>query len=154
MSEAKALTTAGGLPLYDFDPDTDPTKPACTNTLMVAPNMACTTVWLPLLKSNSDSLTVDGLSCTLAVTENVNGQQVTCNGHLLYSYTKDQILIATGNNKGNGTWHVATLDNLTTKPNMQSTTPQTPTSNPEAPATSTPKAKGDPKGAPSQINVS
>ncbi len=116
VSEEKALTTAGGLPLYDFDPDTDPTKPVCTKTLMVAPNMPCTAVWLPLLGSKGASLTVDGISCKLKVTQNVNGQQITCNSHLLYTYTKDQILIATGNNAGNGKWHVATPDMLTGQP--------------------------------------
>lgn len=156
VSEEKALTTTGGLPLYDFDPDTDPTKPVCTRTLMVASNMACTAVWLPLVGSDGTSLTVDGVSCKLTVTQNENGQQVTCNGHLLYTYAKDQVLIATGNNGGGGKWHVATPDLLAAKPaapsdsSVPSTKPQV-TSTPQM--TSTPQVTSTPAGAPSQIKI-
>jgi predicted lipoprotein with Yx(FWY)xxD motif len=155
VSEEKALTTAGGLPLYDFDPDTDPTKPVCTKTLMVASNMACTAVWLPLVGSDGTSLTVDGVSCKLTVTQNENGQQVTCNGHLLYTYAKDPVLIATGNNNGGGKWHVATPDLLAAKPAAQSESPAPSTpqpSNTPQPA-STPQPTGTPAGAPSKINI-
>ena len=125
---------------------------------MVASNVACTAVWLPVVGSDGTSLTVDGVSCKLTVTQNENGQQVTCNGHLLYTYAKDPVLIATGNNKGGGKWHVATPDILATaaKPaapsgsSMPNTLPTT-TTTPKA--AMTPQATSTPAGAPSQIKI-
>lgn len=120
--------------------------------------MTCTALWPPLTKSDGTSLTVDGVSCKLTVTQNENGQQVTCNGHLLYTYAKDPVLIATGDNRGSGKWHVATPDLLTTaaKPAAPSgsSMPNTLPTTTATPQTSiTPQATGTPAGAPSKINI-
>jgi len=104
-TEEQILTTAQGFPLYYYDTDKDAKKPACNK----ATNQACTTAWPPLLQSNGESLTVAELPVKLVVVQNANGQQITYQGHPLYTYTQDKMpLIALGDKLGGGTWHVAT----------------------------------------------
>jgi len=107
-TEQQALTTPKGSPLYYYDPDADPKKPICLKTLILATSVTCTAEWPPLLQPDGSSLTVTGLSKKLAVTKNDNGLQITFNGHLLYTYIKDQMpLIAIGDGGKSGPWHIA-----------------------------------------------
>jgi predicted lipoprotein with Yx(FWY)xxD motif len=116
-TEMQALTTPKSFPLYYYSPDVDPEKPICLKTLMLAPNVTCTAAWPPLLQTSGSSLTVTGLSKKLAVSNNDNGQQITFNGHLLYTYAKDQMpLIAIGDGGKSGPWHIATPDIPVLKP--------------------------------------
>jgi predicted lipoprotein with Yx(FWY)xxD motif len=78
------LTTATGLPLYYYQPDTA-TKSLVTGGLAQA--------WPPL---TSAAPTGTGLSGQLSVLKDVNGQQVTYNGHPLYTFVDDHAGLATG----------------------------------------------------------
>ena len=94
------LTDAQGSTLYYFTPDA-PKKLACSGE--------CAQAWPPLLTKDSGTPLADApLSGTLSTFNNVNGNQVEYNGHLLYTFVKDaapgQI---TGQGVG-GKWFVAT----------------------------------------------
>ncbi len=104
--QATALMTDKGMTLYYFADDTA-TKAACTAA------SGCTTKWAPALYEGTGTIapaagtTVSG---TLAVVKNENGNQITYNGHPLYTYSGDT---ATGQANGEGVggkWMVATTD--------------------------------------------
>ena len=78
------LTTATGLPLYYYQPDTA-AKSLVTGPLAKA--------WPPL---TSAAPTGTGLSGQLKVLSDVNGQQVTYNGHPLYTFVSDHAGVVTG----------------------------------------------------------
>jgi predicted lipoprotein with Yx(FWY)xxD motif len=78
------LTTATGLPLYYYQPDTA-AKSLVTGPLAKA--------WPPL---TSAAPTGTGLSGQLKVLSDVNGQQVTYNGHPLYTFVDDHAGQVTG----------------------------------------------------------
>ncbi len=91
------LTNAQGMTLYYFMPDTATTT-ACTG--------GCASIWPPFLSKNAPSTT--GLPGTLTLQSNANGQQVTYNGHPLYTYSGDT---SPGQTTGEGIsnqWFVAT----------------------------------------------
>ena len=93
------LTNTQGMTLYYFQPDTATTS-ACTG--------GCASTWPPLLSTSVP--TASGLSGTLTLQKNANGQQVTYNGHPLYTYTGDS---SPGQTTGEGIgnkWFVATSD--------------------------------------------
>jgi predicted lipoprotein with Yx(FWY)xxD motif len=122
-TEQQALTTPKGSPLYYYDPDTDPKKPSCLKTLILAANETCTAAWPPLLQSDGSSLTIPELSQKLTATQNDNGLQITFNGHLLYTYSKDQMpLIAIGDGGKSGPWHIAIPSTPVLQPSEQPTT--------------------------------
>ena len=78
------LTSATGQPLYYYQPDTA-TRSLVTGSLAA--------LWPPL---TSGAPTGTGLSGQLAVLKDVNGQQVTYNGHPLYTFVDDHTGQATG----------------------------------------------------------
>src|SRR6201996_4134778 len=78
------LTTATGQPLYYYQPDTA-AKSLVTGSLA--------RLWPPL---TSTAPTGTGLSGNLAVLKDVNGQQVTYNGHPLYTFVDDHAGQVTG----------------------------------------------------------
>jgi len=78
------LTTATGQPLYYYKPDTA-AKSLVTGSLA--------RLWPPL---TSTAPTGTGLSGNLAVLKDVNGQQVTYNGHPLYTFIDDHAGQVTG----------------------------------------------------------
>jgi predicted lipoprotein with Yx(FWY)xxD motif len=71
------LTTANGLPLYYYAPDT-------AGTSLVSGQLAA--LWPPL---TSAAPTGAGLSGKLTVVNDAHGSQVAYNGHLLYTFTYD-----------------------------------------------------------------
>jgi predicted lipoprotein with Yx(FWY)xxD motif len=81
------LTTARGLTLYWFAPDS-PTSSHCYGT--------CAAYWPPVLGVAAPSTNVSGAFTT--VQRSHGGQQVTYNGHPLYTYVGDS---APGQNSGN-----------------------------------------------------
>jgi len=98
------LTDTRGMSLYYFTSDSD-TSVACTK------DNGCTATWSPLLAPSSGSpastATLPGLLSELA---GANGNQVSYNGHPLYTYSGDS---APGDTKGDGVegkWFVATPD--------------------------------------------
>ncbi len=94
------LTDAQGSTLYYFTPDA-PTKLACSG--------ACAQAWPPLLSKGSGTPLADApLPAKLSTLNDANGNQVECNGHLLYTFVKDA---APGDVTGQGVggkWFVAT----------------------------------------------
>ena len=78
------LTTVTGQPLYYYKPDTA-AKSLVTGSLA--------RLWPPL---TSTVPTGTGLSGKLAVLKDVNGQQVTYNGHPLYTFIDDHAGQVTG----------------------------------------------------------
>src|SRR6201996_4562391 len=78
------LTTATGQPLYYYQPDTA-AKSLVTGSLA--------RLWPPLTPTPPART---GLSGTLAVLKDVNGQQVTYNGHPLYTFVDDHAGQVTG----------------------------------------------------------
>ena len=72
------LTTASGLPLYYYSPDT------ATNSL-VSGGLAA--LWPPLTAA---APTATGLTGQLTVVNDAHGGQVAYNGHLLYTFTSDR----------------------------------------------------------------
>ncbi|MBX5456573.1 MAG: hypothetical protein IRZ31_06695 [Thermogemmatispora sp.] len=94
------LTDTHGKTLYYFTSDT-PTQSACTG--------GCASTWPPLLFQGSGSpQSASSLPGKLSVAQDVHGQQVAYNGHLLYTYAGDT---APGQAHGNGIggrWFVAT----------------------------------------------
>jgi predicted lipoprotein with Yx(FWY)xxD motif len=98
------LTNAQGLTLYYFMPDTATTS-ACTG--------GCTSNWPPLLSKSVPG--ASGLSGKITLQTNANGQQVTYNGHPLYTYSGDT---SPGQTSGEGLgnkWYVATNDLVANK---------------------------------------
>jgi len=98
------LTDTRGMSLYYFTSDSD-TSVACTK------DNGCTATWSPLLAPASGSptsaATLPGLLSSL---NGANGNQVSYNGHPLYTYGGDS---APGDAKGDGVegkWFVATPD--------------------------------------------
>jgi len=95
------LTTATGLTLYYFTPDTA-TKVACTG--------GCVSNWPPLLATSGSPTSSPALPGKLTVLDGANGNQVLYNGHPLYTYIKDgDAGDAYGQGIG-GKWYVATPD--------------------------------------------
>ena len=94
------LVNANGLPLYYYQPDTA-TKSLVSGSLA--------TLWPPLV---SASATGTGVSGKVTVLSDSHGDQVTYNGHPLYTYVGDS---APGQAKGNGlnlsggVWHEVTV---------------------------------------------
>ncbi len=78
------LTSATGQPLYYYQPDTA-SKSFVTGSLAQA--------WPPLTSGAPAST---GLSGRLSVLNDVNGQQVTYNGHPLYTFVDDHAGLVTG----------------------------------------------------------
>jgi predicted lipoprotein with Yx(FWY)xxD motif len=76
MTEA-ILVDAKGLPLYIYKPDT-------TTTSHVTGQLAA--LWPPLVAS---APTAAGISGTLRVVSTASGQQVSYNGHFLYTFVED-----------------------------------------------------------------
>ena len=108
------LTNAQGRTLYYFKADT-PTTAACSG--------GCASTWPPYLSSGAGAPTsASALAGKLAVQTTANGQQITYNGHLLYTYSGDS---APGQTNGEGIgnkWFVATND-LTASATQQNTAP-------------------------------
>jgi predicted lipoprotein with Yx(FWY)xxD motif len=91
------LTTAQGFTLYYHSVDT-PTS-VCSGP--------CAVAWPPLLLPSGTPTSSGSLPGTLAVVTNVNGRQVTYNGHLLYGWKNDTSAgQATG--EGINNFHVVT----------------------------------------------
>ena len=93
------LTDSRGYTLYYFDPDT-PTTSACTGS--------CAQTWPPVTASGTSVTAPAGVSGTLSAVQDGNGNQVTYNGHPLYTYSGDT---GPGQSHGDGVlgkWHVAT----------------------------------------------
>lgn len=94
------LTDAQGKTLYYFTADTATTS-ACTSS--------CAQTWPPLLSTGSGAPTsASTLPSKLNAETTANGNQVTYNGHLLYTYAGDS---APGDTKGEGLfgkWFVCT----------------------------------------------
>ena len=107
------LVNAHGLPLYFYRPDTA-TKSLVTGSLA--------SLWPPL---TSPAPTATGANGKLTVLNDVNGHQVTYNGHPLYTFADDHAGQVTG--QGIQNFFVATpsLTPLTTSP--AGTPPTTPT---------------------------
>ena len=96
------LTTAQGMTLYYFTPDTATTT-ACTG--------GCASNWPPLLTTGSSAPTgATAMGGKLTAQANANGTQVQYNGHFLYTFAGDS---ATGQANGEGVggkWFVATAN--------------------------------------------
>lgn len=96
------LTDAKGMTLYYFTPDTTTTT-ACSG--------ACSTNWPAALFTGTGQPTASSqLSGTLATLSVASGNQITYNGHLLYTFIGDK---AAGDVNGQGkagVWFVATTD--------------------------------------------
>ena len=105
------LVNAGGLPLYFYRPDTA-ARSLVTGSLAQ--------LWPPL---TSAAPAAAGLSGRLAVLNDVNGQQVTYNGHPLYTFADDHAGQVTG--QGIQDFFVATpgLAQLTTSSAPAGTVP-------------------------------
>jgi predicted lipoprotein with Yx(FWY)xxD motif len=105
------LTTATGQPLYYYQPDTA-AKSFVTGSLA--------RLWPPLTSSAPAGT---GVSGQLAVLNDVNGQQVTYNGHPLYTFIEDRAGQVTG--QGVQDFFVATpgLAQVTSDPAPSSTVP-------------------------------
>jgi len=110
------LTTATGQPLYYYKPDTA-AKSFVTGSLA--------RLWPPL---TSAAPAATGVSGQLAVLNDVHGQQVTYNGHPLYTFIDDHAGQVTG--QGVQDFFVATpgLAPVTSNPAPASTVPSAPAS--------------------------
>ena len=96
----QVLVNAKGMTLYYFTSDTA-TSSACTG--------GCGSIW-QALTSDSTPTAASMLPGKVSVVKTANGQQVAYNGHLLYTYSRDQ---APGDTNGNGIagkWFAATAD--------------------------------------------
>ncbi len=94
------LTNAKGMTLYYFSGDTATTS-GCTG--------GCGSVWPALLSTSAPTLAAM-IPGKLTLVKTDNGSQVAYNGHLLYTYSRDQ---APGDTNGNGIagkWFAATVD--------------------------------------------
>jgi len=98
------LTDTRGMTLYYFTSDSD-TSVACTK------DNGCTATWSPLLAPAAGSPTSSAtLPGQLSALNGADGNQVSYNGHPLYTYGGDS---APGDTKGDGVegkWFVATPD--------------------------------------------
>ncbi len=95
--QERILTDARGMTLYYFTADT-PMKSACTG--------GCAKMWPPLLSKALPTHPAT-LSGKFSIVNDVNGRQVSYNGHLLYAYSGDT---APGQAAGDGLygkWFVA-----------------------------------------------
>jgi len=95
----KVLTTTSGMTLYYFTSDTATTS-KCTGS--------CTSLWPPLLTTHKTLKDPPGLTKPFKVVKDANGDQVSYDGHLLYTYSGDT---APGQALGEGLlgkWWVAT----------------------------------------------
>ncbi len=93
------LTTLSGMTVYYFTKDT-PTKSACTGS--------CASIWPPVLSSATKVTSPSGLTGSVTVVKDQNGDQLAYNGHLLYMYSSDS---GPGQANGEGVlneWWVAT----------------------------------------------
>jgi predicted lipoprotein with Yx(FWY)xxD motif len=97
----RILVDAKGLPLYTYQPDTA-TKSLVTGQLSV--------LWPPLVSS---APTAHGATGTLTAVATSSGQQVTYNGHFLYTFVQDSPGHVTG--QGVQNFFVAT-PGITTNP--------------------------------------
>jgi predicted lipoprotein with Yx(FWY)xxD motif len=96
------LTTAQGLTLYYFTPDTA-SKTACTG--------GCASAWPPLLFTGSGKPAASTkLPGELEVYPNANGKQIIYNDHPLYTFGGDTAPGQTNGNGVGGKWFVVTLD--------------------------------------------
>jgi predicted lipoprotein with Yx(FWY)xxD motif len=99
---ATILTDAQGRTLYYFTKDTA-TSSACTG--------ACLQNWPPLLSTGSGAPTSStSLPGSLSVVTTPSGQQVTYQGHLLYTFAGDTAAGQTNGEGKFGVWFVATSD--------------------------------------------
>ncbi len=99
-AQTTVLTTPAGKTLYYFKPDTATTS-NCTGS--------CASAWPALTASSGATPSAAGLPGTLSTLADGNGNQVTYQGHPLYTYSGDQKESdATGEGIDNGNWQVAT----------------------------------------------
>ena len=106
------LVTSQGLPLYIYRPDTA-TKSLVTGGLAQ--------LWPPL---TSPAVAGAGVTGKVAVLKDVNGQQVTYNGHPLYTFADDHAGQVTG--QGVQDFFVATPGIASITMSAESTAPATP----------------------------
>lgn len=99
-AQTTVLSTPAGKTIYYFKPDTTTTS-NCTGS--------CASTWPAVTASSGATLSAAGLPGTLATLADGNGNQVTYQGHPLYTYSGDQQESdATGEGLDNGAWNVAT----------------------------------------------
>ncbi|HLY30777.1 MAG TPA: hypothetical protein VKQ36_07095 [Ktedonobacterales bacterium] len=99
-AQTTVLSTPAGKTIYYFKPDSATTS-QCTG--------GCASAWPPVTGPAGASLGSEGLPGTLAVVSDGNTNQVTYQGHPLYTYSGDQsVSDATGEGIDNGNWQVAT----------------------------------------------
>jgi predicted lipoprotein with Yx(FWY)xxD motif len=108
------LVDAQGLPLYIYKPDTPTTS-------HVSGQLAA--LWPPLLASAPTAAT--GITGTLTAVGTTNGQQVSYNGHFLYTFIEDSPGRVTGQGVQNFFVATPTLATDSTAPISGSTTPPT-----------------------------
>jgi predicted lipoprotein with Yx(FWY)xxD motif len=99
-ADTTVLSTANGLTLYYFMPDTATTI-ACTGS--------CATTWPPLMSSSAPSGNF-GLTGTVTAVTGANGSQLAYNGHPLYTYSADKAMADAKGEGVAGKWHVVTPD--------------------------------------------
>jgi predicted lipoprotein with Yx(FWY)xxD motif len=92
------LATTSGMTLYYFEADTATTS-ACSGS--------CGQTWPALTVSSGASVTGSGLSGTLKTLSDANGNQVTYNGHPLYTYSGDHAQTDANGNGIGGQWYAA-----------------------------------------------
>jgi predicted lipoprotein with Yx(FWY)xxD motif len=107
------LVNSQGLPLYIYRPDT-------ATTSLVTGSLA--RLWPPL---TSPAVASAGVTGKVAVLKDVNGQQVTYNGHPLYTFADDHAGQVTG--QGVQNFFVATPGIASITMSAGSTPPATPT---------------------------
>jgi predicted lipoprotein with Yx(FWY)xxD motif len=107
------LVNSQGLPLYIYRPDT-------ATTSLVTGSLA--RLWPPL---TSPAVASNGVTGKIAVLKDVNGQQVTYNGHPLYTFADDQAGQVTG--QGVQNFFVATPGIASIGVSAGSSAPTTPT---------------------------
>jgi predicted lipoprotein with Yx(FWY)xxD motif len=107
------LVNSQGLPLYIYRPDT-------ASTSLVTGSLA--RLWPPL---TSPAVASAGVTGKVAVLKDVNGQQVTYNGHPLYTFADDHAGQVTG--QGVQNFFVATPGIASITMSAGSTPPATPT---------------------------
>jgi predicted lipoprotein with Yx(FWY)xxD motif len=90
------LTDANGRTLYYRTSDTATT--VCSGS--------CATIWKPVTIIAGTPHIIGSLPGKLSVVKNVNGNQVTYNGHPLYIYTSDSAPGDTTGEKVGGVWFV------------------------------------------------
>ena len=99
-AQTTVLSTPAGKTIYYFKPDTTTTS-NCTG--------GCASAWPAVTASSGASVSAAGLPGTLSTLADGNGNQVTYQGHPLYTYSGDQKESdATGEGLDKGNWNVAT----------------------------------------------